>query len=236
MEYLAAFFIGLAGSIHCAGMCGPIALSLSAGSAKNLSFLLKRLTYNAGRVITYAFLGLIFGLIGDRLNLFGLQRWLSVLIGSLLILFVVITFIKWKNPLAGKAYSLISPVFSKTYSSLKSKNSFFSMGIIGMLNGMLPCGFVYLGLGGAIALGGALEGAVYMAMFGLGTIPVMLGVTMFGNFISARFRSKILKLVPVMVLILGILFVLRGLNLGIPYISPHDLSNVSNAGHEVMCR
>ncbi|MGB3017800.1 MAG: sulfite exporter TauE/SafE family protein [Ignavibacteria bacterium] len=236
MEYLAALLIGLAGSFHCVGMCGPIALSLSAGSSKDLRFLLKRITYNAGRVLTYASLGFIFGFIGDRLNLFGLQRWLSVFIGSLLILFVIVTYIKWKNPLAGKAYKLISPIFSKTYSSLKEKNSFYSMAVIGMLNGLLPCGFVYIGLGGAIAIGGALEGALYMAMFGLGTVPVMLGVTMFGNLVTARFRTRILKLVPVMVLLLGVLFVLRGLNLGIPYISPHEVTKMTNAGHEVMCR
>mgnify|MGYP001304212913 FL=1 len=236
MEYLAAFFIGLAGSFHCIGMCGPIALSLSSGASKNFSQLLKKITYNGGRLITYAALGLMFGFIGDRLNLFGLQRWLSLFIGSLLVFSVIILLLKIKTPFAAKAYSLISPFFSKVYSSLKAKRSYKSMAVIGILNGLLPCSFVYLGLGGAIALGDAFDGALYMAMFGLGTVPVMLGVTVFGNFISGKFRSKILKLVPAMILVLGILFILRGLNLGIPYISPKDTSAASNAGQEVMCR
>ncbi len=236
MEYLAAFFIGLAGSFHCIGMCGPIALSLSSGSSKNLSVLLKKVTYNGGRVLAYAALGLTFGFIGDRLNLFGLQRWLSLFIGSLLVFSFIILLLKIKTPFAGKAYSMISPFFSKVYSSLKTKRSFKSMAIIGILNGLLPCSFVYLGLGGAIALGNAFDGALYMAMFGLGTVPVMLGVTVFGNFISGKFRSKILKFVPALILVLGILFILRGLNLGIPFISPMESGAVSNSGHEVMCR
>jgi hypothetical protein len=235
MEYIAALMIGMAGSFHCAGMCGPIALSLSAGNAGSFSFLLRRLTYNFGRIVTYAILGLILGFVGDRLNLFGLQRWLSVFVGSVLILFVFIAYLKLRNPLTEKAYGLVSKFVGRSYSALKSRRSFFSMGAIGMLNGLLPCGFLYLGLGGAIALGNAWEGALYMTMFGLGTVPIMLGVTMFGNIITSKLRNRLTKLVPVMVLILGVLFILRGLNLGIPYLSPHE-SKTPQTSHEVLCK
>lgn len=234
MEFTVAFLIGLAGSFHCAGMCGPIALSLSPGNRRNISFLLKRTAYNGGRVVSYASLGLIFGFIGDRLSIFGLQRWLSIMIGSLLILFVLLAYAKAGKPLSGRLYGLFLPFFSKAYSRLRHSDTFLSMLFIGILNGLLPCGFVYLGLGGAAALGSAADGAVYMAMFGLGTVPVMLGVTIFGNIVSSGFRRKIAKLVPVMVLLLGLLFVLRGLNLGIPYLSPAEKASIAPV-QEVIC-
>ncbi len=237
MEYTAAFIIGLAGSFHCIGMCGPIAAALGSGNSRNISYLMKRITYNLGRVLTYGSMGLLFGFIGDRLSLFGLQRWLSVFIGSLLILIVILSFLKSGAGLTSKIYAAISPVFSKVFSSLRSKQSFPAMLTIGVMNGFLPCGFVYIAAGGAVAIGSPLGGAAYMAAFGLGTIPVMLGIGIFGSVLSSAFRSKISRLVPVMVLILGMLFVLRGLALGIPYLSPQEAKVQSQPPvHDVMCR
>lgn len=236
MELFSALIIGLAGSFHCAGMCGPIALSVSGGAPRELGFLLRKITYNFGRIITYSALGLLFGFIGDRIRLFGLQQWLSVFVGSLIILSVFIYYMRYKSPVSGKLYRFMSPFFSRAIRYLKGKNSYSSMLLIGMLNGLLPCGFIYLGLGGAIATGDAFSGAAYMALFGLGTVPVMLGVTMFGNFISGKLRAGIGRLAPVLMLVLGTLFVLRGLNLGIPYVSPKDSVNPAVMNHDPQCR
>lgn len=235
MELISAFMIGLAGSFHCIGMCGPIAVSLGGNGRTGLEFILKRIVYNLGRIFSYALLGLVFGFLGDRLSLFGLQRWLSVLIGSVLVLSVFFAFLKFRNPAASKLYGLFTPLFRKLYSKLKSRTSYSSMILTGVMNGFLPCGFVYLGLGAALAIGGSLHGAAYMALFGLGTIPVMLGVAVFGNFFSARFRSLFSKLSPALVLFLGILFILRGLNLGIPFVSPAEQTGTLKAHEEVIC-
>ena len=89
-----------------------------------------------------------------------------------------------------------------------------------MLNGLLPCGLVYMAIAGAIGTGGIVEGSLYMFLFGLGTIPMLLAISLAGNILSLTVRNNINKLIPVLVVIVGLLFILRGLSLGIPYLSP----------------
>jgi len=98
--------------------------------------------------------------------------------------------------------------------------TYYSVFLIGLLNGLLPCGLVYIALAGAIVSSGPYEGALYMFLFGLGTIPVLLSATLAGNVIGTRFRNMVKKSVPYFILLIAVLFILRGLNLGIPYISP----------------
>ena len=99
-----------------------------------------------------------------------------------------------------------------------------SLLVIGMVNGLLPCGFVYVGLMGSVATQGVWQGALFMACFGLGTFPLMLGVSLAGQFVSTTVRARLRKLTPVLAVCIGTLFILRGLSLGIPYVSP-KLSN-----------
>ena len=98
--------------------------------------------------------------------------------------------------------------------------------MIGLLNGMLPCGLVYIALAASIVTGNFIESALYMGIFGLGTFPIMFAIAYSGRIFNARVRQKLYKVVPVFVILLGTLFILRGLNLGIPYVSPQI-----NAGH-----
>jgi sulfite exporter TauE/SafE len=91
---------------------------------------------------------------------------------------------------------------------------------IGLLNGILPCGLVYVGVAGAVNTGDITNAMVYMALFGLGTAPVMLTISLIGNFLSIAVRNRINRITPYVVILLGVLFILRGLSLGIPYISP----------------
>ena len=81
--------LGLLGSFHCVGMCGPLALSLPINSNSSLAKFFGALLYNCGRVVTYSFFGLIFGIIGRSVALFGFQQWLSVIAGVLIILLVI---------------------------------------------------------------------------------------------------------------------------------------------------
>ncbi len=204
------------GSFHCIGMCGPIAIALP--KTKNL--VLSRLLYNFGRVITYSLLGLLFGLLGARLEMFGLQQIISISLGVLIILSVLtpaVYRIKITNSLGlYKPIGMLKMYFSKMFKSHTNT----SMLTIGILNGLLPCGFVYIGITGAIAAGDTLNGMLFMTMFGLGTLPVMLGTSLIGSAININLRQKLTRLLPALSVALAIIFILRGLNLGIPYISP----------------
>ncbi|MFA6979021.1 MAG: sulfite exporter TauE/SafE family protein [Ignavibacteriaceae bacterium] len=225
------FIIGLLGSLHCVGMCGPIALALPIVGNSKIELIVSRLLYNLGRILTYTFFGLIFGLIGDRIQLFGLQQIVSIVLGSLIILrliipqqysFIKITFIQ-------KAVGRLKQEFSKMFGI----NSMKSLFIIGLLNGFLPCGFVYVGIAGAIATGDALQGAGFMALFGLGTLPIMFAASLFSSVLSIKARLNFRRAIPVFSFIIGILFILRGLNLGIPYISPKMVSHQTQT--EINC-
>ena len=219
-EILAAFFVGLVGSLHCIGMCGPIAIALPVPDSSNLSFFTGRILYNLGRVVTYAFLGAVLGLVGSKIALAGFQQVVSIVIGVVIIIAVLLPQ-KYKNFFAQH------PVIQKLAHPLKSnigvlfsKGTFSAMFLIGILNGFLPCGLVYVALAGAIASGDAISGAAVMILFGLGTVPAMFVASVFGKFINIGIRTKIRKAVPVLTIILGLIFILRGMNLGIPMLSP----------------
>jgi uncharacterized protein len=220
MEIWTGFIVGLVGSLHCVGMCGPIALALPVFGNNRIKIIWGRLLYNLGRVITYAFLGALFGLFGSRLILFGIQQNLSIVIGTLIFLYVV-TPRKIKTKISGTGFYLRIVTFLKThYSKLISRRTNKSLFTIGLLNGILPCGFVYVGIAGATSTGNWISGAGYMALFGLGTTPIMFATAMLGKVINFDLRKRINKLIPVFALLLALLFILRGLNLGIPYVSP----------------
>lgn len=220
MEIWIGFAVGLVGSLHCVGMCGPIALALPVFGESQLKIILGRLLYNLGRVITYSILGALFGLFGSRLILFGLQQNLSIVIGSIILLYVI-TPRKLKTRIAEiNFYKRIVSFIKTNFSKLISRGTNRSLFTIGLLNGILPCGFVYVGIAGAASTGNWMSGAAYMALFGLGTTPIMFATAMIGKIITFDLRKKINKLIPTFTAILALLFILRGLNLGIPYISP----------------
>lgn len=227
--YATAIVFGLLGSFHCLGMCGPIAFVLPL-SRKNkwLSFS-QIILYHFGRLLSYSSIGLIFGLLGKGLYIAGFQQKLSIFMGLIMILIVLIPTsffrkIKVSNPI----YKLISKVKvgMGLYLRKSSLKAFF---IMGLLNGLLPCGLVYMALFGAISMGSSISGALYMFLFGLGTLPMMTGALIFGNFIKLSIRNKIQKAIPIFVIIIGVLFILRGLGLGITFVSPpnHNL-NISS--------
>lgn len=201
-------------------MCGPIAFSLGINPKNKFGFTTKNLTYQLGRVTTYSSLGAFLGLFGMGASLAGLQQPLSIAAGLLMILMAVLP----KNLGSDK---LGYPVFSKLMMKLKlnlgrfmQRKNYSSLYITGLLNGLLPCGAVYAALTGSLAMGSVLGGAIFMFVFGLGTIPLMFVAVMMGQVVSVQTRQKILKFLPVLMIILGLLFILRGLGLGIPFISP----------------
>lgn len=215
-----ALILGLIGSFHCVGMCGPIAFLLPIDRQNNSRRIFQLASYHTGRLFTYALIGLLFGVLGKSLNLFGFQQYISIAIGVLMILVVILP-TQWvqKMRFTKPIYRLVGKVKSALGQELKKRTpgTFFT---IGFLNGLLPCGLVYMAVFGAIASGNALHGSLYMVVFGLGTVPLMTTATYLGNFLTGKVRRHILKVIPVMVVLIGLLFILRGLGLSIPYISP----------------
>lgn len=219
-----AFIFGLISSFHCIGMCGPIAMMLPVERNNPEKKVIQIMTYHLGRLTAYGIIGLIFGLLGKGLFLAGIQQKLSVIIGVLMILVIVIpekTLARYN--FSKPVYKLISRIKQNLGSHFKNK-SFKSLFIIGLLNGFLPCGMVYVALFGAIAMQSASFGVLYMMLFGLGTIPLMTTVVYVNSFLTIPIRNKIQKVIPYVGVVIGILFILRGLGLGIPYISPSNMS------------
>lgn len=216
----AGLAIGILGSFHCVGMCGPLAISLPLQGRSNFSKFLASFFYNAGRVITYSLLGLLFGLVGHSIALFGYQQLLSILIGAVILLFLLT-----KDRFNGAGFNIpyvarFFAVVRKRLGNLYRNKNFSAVFFIGLLNGLLPCGLVYMAIAGALATGDVINSMVFMASFGLGTLPLMWAVSFFGSYISVGLRVRIRRLQPYLLGLLACLLILRGIGLGIPYISP----------------
>lgn len=215
-----ALAIGLIGSFHCIGMCGPIAVALPLGNHSFGDRALGGLLYNLGRTITYAMMGAIFGLLGKGIEMAGFQQWASILMGVVMIMSVFFPYI-FKSQF--NTESLGHGNTRRLVNQLKamfSNHAKHNLLLIGLLNGLLPCGLVYVAIAGAINTNNVVAGVFFMIAFGLGTIPLLLSVSQLGNIIGHAMKRKLARVVPVFIVLLGIIFILRGMSLGIPYISP----------------
>jgi sulfite exporter TauE/SafE len=212
-----AFLLGFLGSFHCLGMCGPIALAVSAKD--NAPFLKNKIIYNLGRTLTYSALGGVIGLVGFSFSLAGIQQWISILMGVLILLmaFFYKQSERWitRSGVFGSLHGLKSSL--GRYLKKGGTQAFFASGL---LNGLLPCGMVYIALIASLALQSPIEGALYMMFFGIGTIPMLIGVMLTGKMLSLPIRSKLTNAMPYVAMFIGILFIVRGLGLGIHYDSP----------------
>lgn len=215
-----AILIGLAGNLHCIGMCGPIAFLLPLGQQNWTTKILGIAVYNFGRILTYSMFGLLFGLFGQGLNLGAFQQYTTISFGVFILAWVLLPVISKKlTSTTSKLHRFQNFVKSKLGEQLK-KRSLLSLFTLGLLNGLLPCGLIYLALAGAIATGNALNGAIFMVFFGIGTLPVMFIVPYFANSITTRYRQKAQKVMPYLLTVMALIFILRGMNLDIPYLSP----------------
>jgi hypothetical protein len=225
--FLPAFLLGMLGSLHCAGMCGPLAMSIPKAGDTNLLIWSGRLLYHIGRTVTYAAIGAVLGLIGQGIFLAGFQQWFSIILGVLLLAYLF-----FPN-LFGRKFRLDFPQKIKTKMILlfKKRGLTFSF-LIGIINGLLPCGLVYLAVTGALATGDPLYGLLFMVAFGIGTMPLMLALVFTFQRFSQKFRITVQKAIPAFVFCMAVVLILRGLNLGIPYLSPELVSN-NGVGVEV---
>jgi len=214
---LVAFFIGLFGSIHCIGMCGPLALAVPSFQKHWWLIVIDKLLYNTGRIITYSFLGLLIGFIGRQLWLSGLQQGVSLVTGLLIIMAGLSRLFKIRFSNNKFLSALLLPVNRTLNYALQHRAGHL---VIGLLNGFLPCGFVYLALAGAINTSSPSTAAQYMFWFGIGTFPLMLIATISSGFIGPIVRRQINNGMPYLMVGLGFWFILRGMDLNIPYVSP----------------
>jgi hypothetical protein len=216
MILLTAIVLGLVGSLHCAGMCGPLALALPMTGNSRATFVLGRVAYNLGRIVTYCLLGAAFGLVGQTLAFAGFQRWVSIAAGSAIL---VGLFVSSRFAVSVPVARAVAWVKSGLGALLR-RRSVASVFSLGALNGLLPCGLVYAACAGAVATGGLLSGVEYMAAFGFGTVPMMLGIGLVGQKLQFTLRFKLQRLIPACLSLVAVLLILRGLSLGIPYLSP----------------
>ena len=219
MLYSALIF-GLISSLHCIGMCGPIAMMLPVDRNNPAKKVIQIMIYHLGRLTAYASLGFIFGVLGKGFHMAGMQQQLSIVVGVLMITIAIVpekVFMKYN--FSKPVYRLISKVKSSLGSQFKRKSA-DALFTIGLLNGFLPCGMVYAALFGAIAMQDVTLGVSYMLLYGLGTIPMMSAVVFISNILSVSLRSKLQKIIPVVAVFIGILFIIRGLGLDIAYLSP----------------
>jgi len=216
--------IGFAGSLHCAGMCGPLVLAMPAMPGKFGSHLASKLVYNAGRITTYTILGALFGLFGQVLGLAGFQRWVSIIAGAVILASLLA--LPWRNTtlLIARPVNMLKVWLGRLLKA-RSIPAQFSFGV---LNGLLPCGLVYIACAAAAATGSLRDGMQYMALFGLGTLPMMLGLGFAGRMLHVQLQRRLQKFIPIGLGAMAALLILRGLGLGIPYLSP-QLDSLSPA-------
>jgi uncharacterized protein len=200
---ITAFLLGFMGSLHCAGMCGPLILMTPVVGASRVSIAASRMTYHTGRIGIYSVLGSLFGLIGESIALAGFQRWLSAASGLIIILALIAA-----NP--AKKNFLQMPAFLKSrFAAFLRQRSYVSILALGAINGLLPCGLVYVAATASVAAGGILESIVYMLLFGVGTLPMLLGVSLLRRRIPFLQVRNVQRLAPFSVATVAILLIIR---------------------------
>ncbi len=224
----AAFVLGLAGSMHCLLMCGPLITSVSSKKYGLSGTLL----YQGGRIFSYLVIGLVFGLIGKVLSLLFYQQLLSVISGMLLLLWAFFYFFPATSIFGSGALKLWSRSTSGLFSRLWKRKSILSVLGLGVLNGFLPCGLVYLAASASISQGSILYSIGFMFLFGLGTLPAILTLIFSKKLLPSKWSFPVKKLTPYLLIFLGSMFILRGLDLNIPYLSPHIIQ--VQTGHKTI--
>ncbi len=209
------FAFGILGSAHCAGMCGPIAVALPGSDRSGLDLVAGRLFYNLGRTLTYMVMGAFAGLLGLGAALAGYQGWLSIMAGA-----VILVMLLFRSRFLSTGAFFRSDYFKGLFNRLLRTPGNSSLLSLGLLNGFLPCGLVYLALAGSAAAGSLINSALYMGLFGLGTTPMMMALSLAPGWLSPVARQRLNRFIPIGAALLAILLILRGMSLGIPYLSP----------------
>lgn len=219
MDPIAAFALGLAGGLHCVGMCGPIAVAVG-----------KNYQYSVGRVSSYTVLGTIAGAGGSLLTLGAYEQLVSITCGMIMMILALLQLALHWSPMPTSFMHRIAKPIRLYFQRLLGKRTGLAYFGIGALNGLLPCGLVFSALFGAMATTSALSGALFMSCFGIGTLPVMVALAFGGKWLQRKTRSRYRVVLPVLALLLGGVVMVRGMGLGIPYLSPKPPSTLTEPG------
>lgn len=206
------------------GMCGPLTLVLPLEHKKPVKKALQVATYHLGKTTAYVGLGILFNLLGRGLFIREYQQIFSIVVGVVMIVMVLLSLMNIKiNTFNRPIYVLVGKIKYALGKQLRHKN-LYSVFLIGFFNGFLPCGLVYVALFGAVAQPQLWASIQYMMAFGLGTIPLLTLTIYLGDFLSQTTKRYVQKIIPFVIIIIGMLFIFRGLGLGIPYISPSNMN------------
>lgn len=219
MELLAALTLGLFGSLHCIGMCGPLVLAVPSNAQNRVKYLFERIVYNTGKAFTYGVMGAVLGFAGKNV-LMNIQQELSLILGFTLLVTVAVP-LGLRNTL--DKFSPLRHLYSFVkvrFAAQMKERGYTTLAVMGMLNGLLPCGLVYTALVGAAVVADAWQSALFMIVFGFGTAPALILVSFSGKLLSIKYRSLFSRAVPIFSIALALILILRGMNLGIPMISP----------------
>ncbi len=211
--------LGAFSSLHCIGMCGPLALALPVQHLPLWQQRVAALMYNVGRIVTYSLFGLLFGVAGRSLYMAGFQQWLSIISGIVILVFIINYYLlkkAWQPTWTLKLHTAVQQLMIKTLRTDRKEGFLF----LGIINGLLPCGMVYVALAAALNFSEVQQSVLFMTGFGAGTIPLMLLLSIAGSSFSFSIRARIKRIVPYLMTVMAVLLIARGMNLGIPFISP----------------
>lgn len=206
MTWVPAILLGLTGSIHCAGMCSPLAMAVTRGSRSGLTH---RISYNTGRILTYGILGMAFSFAGDLIPLSGYQNIFSIILGVVILIVGITGITNVRIPVLTVSMTKFSIYIKKIFSNTLTRKGLGATFMLGMVNGLLPCGLVALALTYCITLENPIEGLQFMTLFGVGTLPVMIGLVSVGAYVTQSVRVNSASLMKGLMIASGILLIVR---------------------------
>lgn len=216
---ITGFLLGLGGSLHCIGMCGPIAIALPGPKLKTRwqKIASDKMAYQFGRVATYTMLGTIVGIGGCYIALAGYSKILSITSGLLMILALSAQLLWQRELISGRLVEKTIAPLKRALGILLKKHDTLTHFSIGLLNGLLPCGLVTAALIGSLGMGSIGSGAIFMFGFGLGTLPLMSMVALGGSQISCTLKRRLRFAAPAIGIAIAVLFLLRGMSVKTSY-------------------
>lgn len=205
----AAFILGMLGSVHCAGMCGPLSLLIPAGSVTADRRIAGLLLYNLARILVYTLLGFVTGWAGYLVSLSGAGAWLMLLAALLLLLSGVFSLFSRnlldRIPVPDRWMQHLRHFFRPFF---RQKNYWAYIGM-GTFNALIPCGLLYTALLAAVAEAHPLQSAGFMLMFGLGTVPAMMSAQYLLQFIRQEWRTCLRRALPLASIVLALFMIYR---------------------------
>lgn len=208
-----ALIMGFAGSLHCAGMCSPLVMAVSTVSKRAV---LNRLVYNSGRILVYGALGAAATALGYIVPLSKFQNLVSIVLG-IIILLVGLGLLRPTIPIISHAVARVTGFIKTAFAKFLARKNYGATFLLGMLNGLLPCGLILVALTFCLTVSSALEGFQFMIVFGAGTLPVMFGLPSIIAGLVKRFNFRVQNIVTGMLIGSGVLLIARVFLIQLPH-------------------